>query len=61
MLFYFRAQESLQCILAMYTEVTAELLSEWENWWTQQSGAIVRDRKLKITCVLQTAKNILAW
>jgi len=45
----------------MYTEVTAELLSEWENWWTQQSGAIVRDRKLKITCVLQTAKNILAW
>lgn len=44
----------------MYIEVTGELLTEWENWWTQQSSTAVRDKKLKITLVLKTAKTIFA-
>lgn len=44
----------------VHTEGTGELSTEWENRWTQQSSRVVRDKKLKITCVFQTG-SIFAW
>lgn len=44
----------------VHTEVTSEFLTEWENWWMQQSSGVVRDKRLRITCVFETG-SIFAW